>query len=215
MARNAKKDGKAQFLNPGPSVEAAFTLGRRQAETEIGHALMEMIGEIEEFMEESDEDFFPTADVNIMRLPHAKDLPLPAYHSEKASGVDLAAAVPEEQPITLAPGARALVPTGLVLEIEAGFEGQIRPRSGLALKHGVTVLNSPGTIDADYRGEIQVLLINLGEEPFVITRGDRIAQLVLAPVLRGEFIETIEVVKTARGAGGFGSTGTRSARKRT
>jgi dUTP pyrophosphatase len=145
--------------------------------------------------------------LRILRLPHAASLQLPAYHTAHASGLDLRAALPEAEPLTLAPGARALVPTGLVVELPQGCEGQIRPRSGLALKVGVTVLNSPGTVDADYRGEVMVLLVNLGAEPFIVARGDRIAQLVVARVepMRIEAVE--ELPSTARGQGGFGSTG--------
>ena len=146
--------------------------------------------------------------VKAMRLPHGLDLPLPAYQSAGAAGMDLLAAV--DKPVTLQPGARALVPTGLVLEIPPGFEGQVRPRSGLALRHGITALNSPGTIDSDYRGEVQVLLANLGDEPFAIARGERIAQLVVQRVERAELVATNSISATARGAGGFGSTGTRS-----
>ena len=146
--------------------------------------------------------------VRAMRLPHGRDLPLPAYQSAGAAGMDLLAAV--DKPVTLQPGARALVPTGLVLEIPPGFEGQVRPRSGLALRHGITALNSPGTIDSDYRGEVQVLLANLGDEPFAIARGERIAQLVVQRVERAELVATNSISATARGAGGFGSTGTRS-----
>lgn len=146
--------------------------------------------------------------VKAMRLPHGRDLPLPAYQSAGAAGMDLLAAV--DKPVTLQPGARALVPTGLVLEIPPGFEGQVRPRSGLALRHGITALNSPGTIDSDYRGEVQVLLANLGDEPFAIARGERIAQLVVQRVERAELVATNSISTTARGAGGFGSTGTRS-----
>lgn len=146
-----------------------------------------------------------------MRLAHGKDLPLPEYHSEAAAGMDLLAAVDWDEPLTLTPGARTLVPTGLVLELPPGFEGQVRPRSGMALMNGVTVLNSPGTIDADYRGEVRVLLANLSGVPFEIRRGERIAQLVIAPVTRAELIEVSEVSETARGAGGFGSTGRESA----
>jgi dUTP pyrophosphatase len=124
-----------------------------------------------------------------------------------AAGLDLAAAVPADQPLTLAPGGRALVPTGFAIALPAGFEGQVRPRSGLAVKHGVTVLNAPGTIDADYRGEVQVPIINLGAEPFVITRGMRIAQLVIAPVVSARPVEVTSLGETSRGAGGFGSTG--------
>lgn len=144
---------------------------------------------------------------NITRLPHGDDLPLPAYQSALAAGLDLLAAVPANAPLTLAPGARALVPTGLAIALPAGFEAQVRPRSGLAAKHGVTVLNAPGTIDADYRGEVQVLLINHGAEPFAITRGTRIAQLVVAAITRIELVEVSALEETARGTGGFGSTG--------
>lgn len=147
------------------------------------------------------------ARVRISRLAHAKGLPLPAYQSAAAAGLDLVAALPEGQPLKLKPRARVIVPTGLIIELPMGFEGQVRPRSGLALRHGVTVLNSPGTIDADYRGEVQVILVNLGEKAFTIARGERIAQLVVAPVVQAELIETTVVTPTARGAGGFGSTG--------
>jgi len=146
--------------------------------------------------------------VRIMRLEHAKGLPLPEYQSEGAAGMDLLAAVDEAQPIVLAPGARALIPTGLVLELPPGMEAQVRPRSGLALRHGITVLNSPGTIDSDYRGEVKILLINLGESPWEIQRGERIAQLVFQRVERAELVEVAVVNQTQRGAGGFGSTGT-------
>jgi len=146
--------------------------------------------------------------VRLMRLPHAQGLGLPAYETADAAGLDLSAAVPEQAPLTLPPGARALVPTGLVIELPPGFEAQIRPRSGLALKHGVTILNAPGTIDADYRGEIKVLVINLGQEPFAIKRGLRIAQMVVAPVTRVDLRETAALSASGRGTGGFGSTGT-------
>ncbi len=151
--------------------------------------------------------------VTINRLPHAKGLPLPAYQTRDAAGMDLVAAVPAATPTVLAPGARALVPTGLIIELPRGTEGQVRPRSGLALRHGVTVLNSPGTIDADYRGEVQVLLINHGTEPFAVVRGERIAQLIIAAHEHALLIETTKVRTTARGAGGFGSTGTKAAKK--
>jgi dUTP pyrophosphatase len=144
--------------------------------------------------------------VSIQRLPHGADLPLPAYQSEHAAGLDLLAAVPA--PLVIAPGTWAAVPTGLALALPAGTEAQVRPRSGLAAKNGVTVLNAPGTIDADYRGEVQVLLVNHGREPFTITRGMRIAQLVVATVTRISLTEVAELPETARGAGGFGSTGT-------
>lgn len=144
--------------------------------------------------------------VAVRRLPHAADLPLPAYESDGAAGMDLRAALPAE-PVVLAPGARGLVPTGLVIQLPAGFEAQVRPRSGLAARHGVTVLNSPGTVDSDYRGEIKVILINLGEDALTIRHGDRIAQLVIAPVTRATLAEAEALDETARGAGGFGSTG--------
>jgi dUTP pyrophosphatase len=147
--------------------------------------------------------------VALRRLDHAAGLPLPAYASADAAGMDLVAAV--TRPVTLAPGERGLVPTGLAIALPPGFEAQVRPRSGLALKHGVTLLNSPGTIDADYRGEIGVVLVNLGQAPFTIERGSRIAQLVVAPVSRVTWVETDELTETARGAGGFGSTGIGSA----
>jgi dUTP pyrophosphatase len=143
--------------------------------------------------------------IAVRRLPHNQDLPLPAYETPLSAGMDLRAAVAEA--VTLAPGQRGLIPTGLAMAIPAGFEVQVRPRSGLALKHGVTCLNTPGTIDADYRGEVQVILINLGHEPFVIQRGDRIAQMVLAPVVQGRWQEVAALDDTSRGAGGFGSTG--------
>ena len=145
--------------------------------------------------------------VQIMRLSHAAGLPLPAYQSELAAGLDLMAAVPADAPVSIAPGARALIGTGIALALPAGVEGQVRPRSGLALRSGVTVLNSPGTIDADYRGEINVILANFGSEVFVVQRGDRIAQLVFAATLRADISEAAALSETARGAGGFGSTG--------
>ncbi len=145
--------------------------------------------------------------IGIERLPHGEGLPLPAYQTADAAGFDLIAAVAETDPIELAPMARAMIPTGLVMEIPRGYEGQVRPRSGLAAKHGVTVLNSPGTIDADYRGEVKVILVNLGSEPFTVRRGERIAQFVAAPVTRANIVEVGSVGETARGAGGFGSTG--------
>jgi dUTP pyrophosphatase len=146
-------------------------------------------------------------DVKVKRLPHGSDLPLPQYQSERAAGLDLVAAIPASATIIIEPGARELVPTGLAIELPGDHEAQVRPRSGLALKNGVTVLNAPGTIDADYRGEIGVILINLGAQAFEISRGDRIAQLVIAPVTRARLIETTEIASSARGAGGFGSTG--------
>ena len=148
-----------------------------------------------------------TPTVPIVRLPHAEGLPLPAYETAQAAGMDLRAALPQDEPLTLRPGARHPVPTGLAFALPPGFEGQVRPRSGLAAKHGVTCLNTPGTIDADYRGEVRVILINLGEEDFVIRRGDRIAQLIVAPVVQAVWTEVTSLDETARGAGGFGSTG--------
>ena len=145
--------------------------------------------------------------VRLLRLPHGEGLPLPTYHSEHAAGLDVVAGVPEDAPVGLAPGARALVPTGFALELPTGFEAQLRPRSGLALKSGVTILNSPGTIDADYRGEVKVLLVNLGAEPFVVRRGMRIAQLVVARVEHARIEPVTELGGTPRGQGGFGSTG--------
>ncbi|RZJ18434.1 MAG: dUTP diphosphatase [Brevundimonas sp.] len=145
--------------------------------------------------------------VQIQRLPHAQDLPLPAYETMGSAGMDLRAAVAEDQPLTLAPGARALVPTGLKIALQPGYEAQVRPRSGLALKHGLTCLNSPGTIDSDYRGEVGVILANLGAEPFVVRRGERIAQMVIAAYAQAKLEEVDALDETARGAGGFGSTG--------
>lgn len=145
--------------------------------------------------------------LRIKRLPHAAGLPLPAYQSAQAAGFDLVAAVHEDAPLLLQPGARALVPTGLAFMLDQGFEAQVRPRSGLALKEGVSVLNAPGTIDADYRGEVQVLLINHGPAPFAITRGMRMAQCVVAPVVQAVISEVADLDETTRGAGGFGSTG--------
>ena len=145
--------------------------------------------------------------VPIVRLPHAEGLPLPAYETAQAAGMDLRAAVPDDAPLVLKPAARAAVPTGLAFALPPGFEGQVRPRSGLAFKHGVTCLNSPGTVDADYRGEVKVILINLGEEDFVIRRGERIAQLVISPVVQAAWSEVASLEDTVRGAGGFGSTG--------
>jgi dUTP pyrophosphatase len=145
--------------------------------------------------------------VEIKQLPHGEGLALPAYQSADAAGLDLLAAVPESSPLILAPGARAQVPTGLTIALPAGYEAQVRPRSGLAAKHGVTVLNAPGTVDADYRGEIGVLLINHGDAPFAIRRGERIAQLVIAAVARAELVAAATLSTTDRGSGGFGSTG--------
>ena len=146
--------------------------------------------------------------IGVVRLPHAEGLALPAYETAGAAGMDLRAAVAEDRPILILPGKRALVPTGLVLEIPEGFEGQVRPRSGLALKHGITCLNTPGTVDSDYRGELKVLLINHDQDPFVVTRGMRIAQIVFAAVARMAIAKKPGVAGTRRGAGGFGSTGT-------
>lgn len=146
--------------------------------------------------------------VGMMRLPNNPDLPLPAYETSSAAGMDLRAAIPDDRPILILPGKRALVPTGLVMEIPDGFEGQVRARSGLALKHGITVLNTPGTIDSDYRGEVSVLLINHGEDDFTVTRGMRIAQIVFAEVTQLAVEERDAVSTTVRGAGGYGSTGT-------
>ena len=151
--------------------------------------------------------------IPVLRLPHGGGLPLPARQSDGASGLDLCAALPGDAPLTLVPGARALVPTGFAFEIPPSFEGQVRPRSGLALKHGVTVLNSPGTIDSDYRGEIGVILINHGAEPFTIKRGDRIAQLVFGMIVRAVPVEEAALEESARGSGGFGSTGIKSQKR--
>jgi dUTP pyrophosphatase len=146
-------------------------------------------------------------DVQIVRLPHGADLPLPAYQSAQAAGLDLLAAVPADAPVVLAPGARALIPTGVAIALPAGMEAQVRPRSGLAARHGITVLNSPGTIDADYRGELQVILVNLGGDSFSVSRGMRIAQLILARVARARLREVGKLDLTPRGDTGFGSTG--------
>ena len=148
-----------------------------------------------------------TVKVEVRRLPHGAGLPLPAYQSLHAAGLDLLAAVPDDAPMMLAPGKHALIPTGLVIALPPGFEAQVRPRSGLAAKHGVTVLNAPGTIDADYRGEISVILINHGDVPFTIRRGERIAQMVIAAVVRAELVNAASLSETDRGSGGFGSTG--------
>jgi dUTP pyrophosphatase len=147
-------------------------------------------------------------EVRVVRLPHAADLPLPEYQSALAAGLDLLAAVPADEPLELAPRTRALVPTGIAIALPAGFEGQVRPRSGLAAQHGITVLNTPGTVDADYRGELQVILVNLGAESFLVSRAMRIAQLVIAPVQRIKLREVDTLDATARAQGGFGSTGT-------
>jgi dUTP pyrophosphatase len=145
--------------------------------------------------------------IEIHQLPHGEGLPLPAYQSAHAAGLDLLAAVPADAPLVLSPGQYALVPTGLAIALPEGFEAQVRPRSGLAAKHGVTVLNAPGTVDADYRGEIAVILINHGSAPFTIARGERIAQMVIAEVANAELVPVVSLAPTGRGGGGFGSTG--------
>lgn len=145
--------------------------------------------------------------LRIQRLPHSEGLALPAYETAGSAGMDLRAAVAEDAPVTLEPGARGLIPTGLKIALQPGFEAQVRPRSGLALKHGITCLNTPGTIDSDYRGEVGVILVNLGQAPFVIRRGERIAQMVIARHEQAAIAEVESLDETARGAGGFGSTG--------
>ena len=145
--------------------------------------------------------------VEVQQLPHGNGLALPAYQSAHAAGLDLLAAVPDDAPVMLAPGKHALIPTGLTIALPQGYEAQVRPRSGLAAKHGVTVLNSPGTVDADYRGEVCVLLINHGDQPFPLRRGERIAQMVIAEVARVELVPVTSLSETDRGSGGFGSTG--------
>jgi len=150
-----------------------------------------------------------TVTIQVAPLPHFEGLQLPTYETPLSAGMDLRAAVPEGAPLTIAPGQRVLAPTGLTVALPAGYEAQIRPRSGLALKHGVTCLNTPGTIDADYRGEVKVILINLGQEAFVVARGERIAQMVIAPVTQAVWETVAALPETARGAGGFGSTGKR------
>jgi dUTP pyrophosphatase len=149
-----------------------------------------------------------TRRIALHRLPHAEGLPLPSHATDRSAGVDLRAAVPADAPLTLAPGARALVPTGLSIALPPDCEGQVRPRSGLAVKHGITVINAPGTIDADYRGEVKVALVNLGDAAFAIERGERIAQLVVARYERVQWEEVDTLETTTRGSGGFGSTGT-------
>ena len=146
-------------------------------------------------------------EIDVCQLPHGEGLALPAYQTAHAAGLDLLAAVPADAPLVLAPGKHAMVPTGLTIALPKGYEAQVRPRSGLAARHGVTVLNAPGTVDADYRGEVAVLLINHGPEPFTIRRGERIAQMVIAQVARADFVSVTELSSTDRGAGGFGSTG--------
>jgi dUTP pyrophosphatase len=150
-----------------------------------------------------------TIDVQILRLAHGTDLPLPSYQTAHAAGMDLVAALPADNPVSLEPGGRALIPTGIAIALPDGYEAQVRPRSGLAVKLGITVLNAPGTIDADYRGEVQVALVNLGREPVLIERGTRIAQMIVAPVSRAHLREVAVLSGTGRGAGGFGSTGTK------
>jgi len=145
--------------------------------------------------------------IKIVRLPHGAGLPLPAYQSADAAGLDLMAAVPADAPVVIAPGGRAQIPTGISIALPRGTEGQVRPRSGLAARHGISVLNTPGTVDSDYRGEIQVILVNFGAESFLVERAQRIAQLVIAPVFRAQLFESEKLAKTARGAQGFGSTG--------
>ena len=145
--------------------------------------------------------------IRIQRLAHAEGLPLPAYETPGAAGMDLRAAVPDGAPLVIRPGAREMVPTGLCIAVPQGFEAQVRPRSGLAARQGVTCLNTPGTVDSDYRGEVKVILINLGEEDAVIRRGDRIAQMVICPVVQADWLQVETLDQTARGSGGFGSTG--------
>jgi dUTP pyrophosphatase len=145
--------------------------------------------------------------IRLVRLPHGDDLPLPAYQSLHAAGLDLHAAVPADAPVTILPGQRASIPTGITIALPPGTEGQVRPRSGLAIRHGVTVLNAPGTIDADYRGEVQVILVNHGTNSFTVERGARIAQLVIAPTMQSVICEVANLDETTRGIGGFGSTG--------
>jgi dUTP pyrophosphatase len=148
-----------------------------------------------------------TITIQVTPLPHFEGLALPAYETVLSAGMDLRAAVPEDAPIVIQPGERCLTPTGLAMALPAGYEAQVRPRSGLAIKHGVTCLNTPGTIDADYRGEVKVILVNLGQEPFTIRRGERIAQMVIAPVTQAAWNVVDALPESARGAGGFGSTG--------
>lgn len=198
-----------EILPPDDRVSKARLLAEIAAEFSSAKAF----GDVEFDINDPDfgaDDWDTPPQVDIMQLPHGKGLPLPEYQTADSSGMDLVAAVPEGAPVTLAPGARVLVPTGLRMSIPLYLEGQVRPRSGLALKHGVTVLNAPGTIDADYRGEVGVLLINHGTEPFVISRGDRIAQIVFCPVSRVDLIDDDDLDDlddTDRGGGGFGSTG--------
>ena len=149
----------------------------------------------------------PRLQVRIKRLPHGLGLKLPFYATPDSAGVDLRAALPEDEPLTLAPGRIALVPTGIAVAIPSGYEGQVRPRSGLATKHGISLVNAPGTVDADYRGELKCSVINLGAEPYTIRRGERISQMIIAPVIQAELTEVEELPETVRGTGGFGSTG--------
>ena len=153
-------------------------------------------------------------EISLARLPHGEGLPLPHYQSALAAGLDLVAAVAADKPMVIAPGERALVPTGITIALPPGYEAQVRPRSGLALRHGVTVLNTPGTIDADYRGEIQIILVNLGREPFTVERGARVAQLVVAATMRATICEVASLDETTRGVRGFGSTGTLSGERK-
>ena len=153
-------------------------------------------------------------EIRLQRLPHSEGLPLPHYQSALAAGLDLVAAVAADAPVVIAPGERALIPTGLAIALPPGFEGQVRPRSGLALNHGVTVLNAPGTIDADYRGEVQVILVNLGEKSFTVERGARIAQLIVAATMQAVICVVASLEETTRGVRGFGSTGTTSGERK-
>jgi len=153
-------------------------------------------------------------EIALARLPHGDGLPLPHYQSALAAGLDLIAAVAADKPIVIAPGERALIPTGIAIALPPGYEAQVRPRSGLALRHGITVLNSPGTVDADYRGEIQVILVNLGHESYTIERGARVAQLVVAATMRATICEVASLDETTRGIRGFGSTGTLSGERK-
>ena len=149
----------------------------------------------------------PPIEIEFLYLEHGEGLPYPVYETPASAGMDLRAALPEDQPLTLAPGERALVPTGFAMALPVGYEAQVRPRSGLAAKYGISVLNTPGTIDADYRGEVKVILVNFGKNPFVIERGERIAQMIIAPITVGNFKVVSSLGETERGAGGFGSTG--------
>ena len=218
MTKARKLAGAAAKRRPATTVmEPAIDLADLQELMGKFAQVAEIAGRMDD-VDEFDIDNVLNRDVDdievpIEQLPHGEGLPLPAYQSENCAGMDIAAAIAADSPVTLLPGARALVPTGFALQLLPGLEAQVRPRSGLALKHGVTVLNSPGTIDADYRGEVGVLLINHGTEPFTINRGDRIAQLVFAVVAPVAFIEEARLEKTVRGDGGWGSTGKSSTRK--